>query len=121
MVETGSADLTTDGEQTLNLVGKILQEYPGRQVNVEGHTDDVPIGSVLAETYPSNWELSAARAARAVRYLEDAGIEASRLNVVGRGAEQPITDNADAQARARNRRIEIAVLPDEQYNVVRRQ
>lgn len=121
LFETGSADLSRDGQRTLNLVVKILREYPNRQINVEGHTDDVPIGPALAKTYPSNWELSAARAARAVRYLQDAGIPAAQLNVVGRGAEQPIAANDDRESRARNRRIEIAVMPQDDYKVVVRE
>jgi len=120
LFETGSSELSGGGEQTLALVARILAEYPDRQVNVEGHTDDVPIGRLLLEKYPSNWELSAARAARAVRYLQDAGIDAQRLNVVGHGAERPVTTNEDADSRARNRRIEIAVLPSEEYQVVER-
>ncbi len=121
LFETGSAELTADGMQTLNLVARILREYPQREINVEGHTDNVPIGPGLAQRYPSNWELSAARAARAVRYLQSAGVDGARLNVVGHGAAQPVTDNEDAEARARNRRIEIAVLPQEDYKVVTRQ
>lgn len=120
LFETGSADITAGGRQTLNLVAKILKEYPDRKVSVEGHTDNVPIGAGLAARYPSNWELSAARAASAVRYLDDAGIDAARLNVVGHGAEQPVTDNSTAQARARNRRIEIAVLPADEYKIITR-
>ncbi|MDH3712927.1 MAG: OmpA family protein [Gammaproteobacteria bacterium] len=118
LFETGSAELSSDGEKTLALVARILNEYPDRKVNVEGHTDTVPIGSRLAQSYPSNWELSAARAARAVRYLENAGVEAWRLNVVGYGEQQPVAANDTAEARAKNRRIEIAVLPKDGYRVV---
>jgi chemotaxis protein MotB len=120
LFETGSAELSGDGEKTLTLVARILNEYPDRKVNVEGHTDNVPIGSRLAHSYPSNWELSAARAARAVRFLESAGVEAWRLNVVGYGEQQPVAANDTATARAQNRRIEIAVLPKDEYKVVER-
>lgn len=120
LFETGSAELSAGGEKTLTLVARILNEYPNRPINVEGHTDNVPIGPVTAQIYPSNWELSSARAARAVRYLEAAGVETWRLNVVGHGAQHPVASNDDAVSRARNRRIEIAVLPADEYRVIER-
>lgn len=76
----------------------------------EGHTDDQPVSS---GPYPSNWELSAARAASVARlFMDDHDIAPGRISVVGHAAERPIADNADPANRARNRRVDIVVLED---------
>ena len=121
---SGSADLEVEGQAQIAQMAATLVEI-SRQIpaeinwvlRVDGHTDAVPI---YTAKFPSNWELSAARAARAVRYLQSAGVDAGRLNVVGYGAQHPVADNDDAEARARNRRIEIAVQPRDIYKVVER-
>jgi chemotaxis protein MotB len=117
LFDSGSAEVTEDGKTTLDVIAKILKQYPGRKVRVEGHTDNVPIGSSLQARYPSNWELSAARAARAVRYLHATGIEPAKFQVIGHGSQQPVIDRDDPDARSRNRRIEIVVLPEDSETV----
>ena len=79
-------------------------------VSVEGFTDDVPIKTPV---FPSNWELSAARAGSVVRLFQENGIAAERLVAVGRAANKPVTDNKSAEGRARNRRVSITVLTNE--------
>jgi chemotaxis protein MotB len=112
LFNTGSAELRPGGARALRLIAKVLKEYPERDVSIEGHTDNTPIGEPLSETYPTNWELSAARAARAVRFLQtEAGIEPDRLRVVGYGEHRPVAPNNDPEHKARNRRIEIMLLP----------
>jgi chemotaxis protein MotB len=109
LFDSGEAVLKPEGMQVLNQVAGVLSRYTNRPVQVYGHTDNVPIRF----RYPSNWELSAARALAAVRYLaENAGVDARRLSAVACGEFQPIADNATAEGRARNRRIALVVLPE---------
>jgi chemotaxis protein MotB len=78
-------------------------------VRIEGHTDNVPIKTAK---FPSNWELSSARATRVVRAFIDAGIEPTKIAAVGRAEFTPIDSNDTPQGRSRNRRIEIILIPD---------
>jgi chemotaxis protein MotB len=79
-----------------------------------GHTDNVPIRPAARKRFPSNWELSTARATAAVRFLtEEAGIDPRRLGAVGYGEFRPVADNATPEGRAHNRRIAITILSDE--------
>ena len=80
-------------------------------IEVRGHSDDRNIGGNLAKRYPTNWELAAARAARVVRLLESKGIPGDRLAAVSLGPHQPVAPNDTVENRARNRRIEIRLLP----------
>lgn len=110
LFDSGEAQLKPEGMQVLDQVAKVLAGFTNRQVQVFGHTDNVPIRL----RYPSNWELSTARAVAAVRYLsEKANVDARRLSAVGCGEFQPIADNATAEGRARNRRIALVVLPEQ--------
>ena len=111
--ESGSADLTDAGRERIGgLARRLDRDYRGRRVRVEGHTDTQPIGPTLRVTYPTNWELSTARATQVVRALQDAGLAADRLEAVGMGAYYPAGSNATADGRARNRRVRVAVLPE---------
>jgi chemotaxis protein MotB len=82
-------------------------------IRVEGHTDNVPVSSRLAEKFPTNWELSTARATNVVRFLQDkVGIAPARLEAVGMSEFHPVATNKTLVGRSQNRRIEIALLPD---------
>jgi chemotaxis protein MotB len=107
---TGSAELDAIGRDVLS---KVAGQLTGLKdfIEVRGHSDDRKIGGSLAKRYPSNWELAAARAARVVRLLEAKGVPGSRLSAVSLGPNQPIVPNDSAENRARNRRIEIRLLP----------
>jgi len=110
MFDSGAAALKPDGEAVLRKVADLLAKHPNLQIQVIGHTDNVPIHTV----FPSNWELSAARALAAVHFLtEKAGLAPQRVGAVGYGEYRPIADNSTAEGRARNRRIAITILPDE--------
>jgi len=110
LFDSGDATVKPEGMQVLDQVAKVLARFSNRQVQVFGHTDNVPI----RVRFPSNWELSTARAVAAVRYLtEKAGVEPKRLSAVGCGEFQPIADNATAEGRAKNRRIALVVLPEQ--------
>jgi chemotaxis protein MotB len=100
------AELTAKAQSMLAGLAPVLARAPSR-LRVEGHTDDVPIHSAL---FPSNWELSTARAISVIRYLEDHGIARERLSVAGYGEFHPFAPNDSAERRALNRRVEIVVL-----------
>jgi chemotaxis protein MotB len=107
---SGSAELDDTGSEVLKRVAAQLLEIEDF-VEVSGHTDDRRIRGTLARTYPTNWELAAARAARVVRLLEAEGIPGARLAVVSRGPNDPVAANDTPENRARNRRIEIRLIP----------
>ncbi|MBL9126013.1 MAG: OmpA family protein [Verrucomicrobiales bacterium] len=110
LFDSGEATLKPEGMHVLDQVAKVLSRFASRQVQVFGHTDNVPIRVRFA----SNWELSTARALSAVRYLtEKAGVDPKRLSAVGCGEFQPIADNATPEGRAKNRRIALVVLPEQ--------
>jgi chemotaxis protein MotB len=109
---SGEAKITGEGLKVLQRVGDILKNTKDNVIRVEGHTDNVPISGALKYKFPSNWELSTARATNVVRFLEDkVGIDPAKLEAVGLGENQPVASNETAQGRAQNRRIEIALLP----------
>lgn len=107
---SGSATLGREGVQTLSEVGGVLAELGDRVFQVEGHTDNVPIGPGAA--FASNWELSAARALSVVNVLIDAGVPPEGLSGAGYGEYQPVASNDDREGRRLNRRIEIVMLPN---------
>lgn len=110
LFDSGEATLKPEGMQVLQQVAGVLAGFTNRQIQVFGHTDNVPI----RVRYASNWELSTARAVAAVRFLsEKAGVDPRRLSAVGCGEFQPLADNATPEGRARNRRIALVVLPEQ--------
>jgi chemotaxis protein MotB len=104
---SGSADLSGGGKEVLAKVAGRIQSLPDL-VEVQGHTDNVPISTAR---FPSNWELAAARATGVVRWFELQGVDGARLSGVSVGEHQPVAGNDTAEGRARNRRIEIRLLP----------
>jgi len=114
LFDSGEAELKTDGEAVLRKVAAFLEQHPSLKVHVIGHTDNVPIRAGARGRFPSNWELSAARATSAVRFLtEKAGIDPRRLGAVAYGEFRPIADNTTAEGRSKNRRIAISILSEE--------
>ena len=110
MFNSGEAVLKPDGESVLRKIASILAGHPELKIQVIGHTDNVPIRN----RFPSNWELSTARALAAVHFLtEKAAVDPRRVGAAGYGEYRPIADNSTAEGRARNRRIAITILPDE--------
>lgn len=106
---SGAAEISSDAESLIRHIAGILTPYPNRVV-IEGHTDNEPIHT---RRFPSNWELSAARAVSVLRVLTDAGVAATRLSVQGYGEFQPIAGNDTVRGRQRNRRV-VLVIRDEQ-------
>ena len=114
LFDSGEADLKPGGSTVLRKVADFLTQHSSLKIHVIGHTDNVPIKSSARNRFASNWELSTARAAAAVRYLtEVAGVDPRRLGIVGYGEFRPIADNATAEGRAKNRRIAITILSEE--------
>ncbi|WP_233261382.1 OmpA family protein [Vitiosangium sp. GDMCC 1.1324] len=113
LFDSGEAALTERGNEVLTRLGAVLAKVENRSIFVSGHTDDAPPSQRLAATYPTNWELSVARAVNVVRFLgEKAGVPPSRLVAAGHADTKPVASNATPKGRARNRRIEILLIPD---------
>lgn len=107
LFDSGSAKITREGQDVLAKTGQALARIKGRPFTILGHTDNKPIQT---EHYPSNWELSTARACSVVRFLsEKAAIEPARFFAVGRADCDPVADNATDAGRLKNRRVEILV------------
>jgi chemotaxis protein MotB len=112
LFEFGKADLTPEGEKILKKVGEALKNIKGKKVRVTGHTDPVPIRPDYMYKFPSNWELSAARAASVVRYFQEKiDLDPKEMEAVGRSFYQPEASNDTKEGRARNRRVEILIAP----------
>ena len=107
---SGAVNLSDEGNQMLTEVGEDLREVPF-QVLVVGFTDNVPVGSKLKKSYPTNWELAGARAALVVRMLEKAGVAKEQLRAVSMAENMPVASNETPEGRADNRRIEIRLRP----------
>ncbi|HEU4842693.1 MAG TPA: OmpA family protein, partial [Burkholderiaceae bacterium] len=106
LFDPGDARLTAESTEALRAVAVLLKD-DGHDVQVEGHTDNQPIRNAL---FPSNWELSSVRAASVVRLFIDAGVAPARLTAVGHAANVPVSSNASAEGRARNRRVAVTIL-----------
>jgi chemotaxis protein MotB len=108
--DSGRANLKDTGKEVLQKVAESLKGYEDKAIRIVGHTDNVPITKGLQKVFPSNWELSAARATRVVRFLQDAGIAPERLVATGRAEYAPISPNDTTEGRQKNRRIEITLI-----------
>jgi len=110
LFDNAQAVLREEGRAALNAVEDVLHDRAVR-IRIEGHTDSVPIQTAQ---FPSNWELSTARATACVRHmLESKRIEPQRLSAAGYGEHHPVGDNATPEGRARNRRVDIVITVDE--------
>ncbi|TLN27006.1 chemotaxis protein MotB [bacterium] len=109
---SGSASVKEEGKKVLKQIGEALKNIKDKAIIIEGHTDNVPIGGTLVQKFPTNWELSTARAVSVVRFLaEAAGVEAGKLSAVGYGENRPAVPNDTPEGKAKNRRIEIKLVP----------
>lgn len=112
LFDSGRAEVKKGGLEVIKRVGDILKGVSDRQIRVEGHTDNVQIGYKIRGRYPTNWELSTARATNVVRYLQDnVGIDPKLLSAAGMAENKPVAVNDTPEGRAQNRRIEIVLLP----------
>ncbi len=109
---SGSAEIGKAGKTVLDKVVSILKDVKDKRIQIEGHTDNVPIVSVLKKRFPTNWELSTARATEVVRYLqEQGGLDPKLLSATGYAEYQPVAANDTDKGKRKNRRIEIVLLP----------
>ena len=104
---SASADLRAAAEPLLQVIGDVISALPN-DIRVEGHTDNVPVGT---DRFPSNWELSTARATAVVRFLtESASVDPTRIFAAGFGEFGPVASNSTPEGRAANRRADVVVL-----------
>jgi len=108
---SGEAKVKKEGLEVLKRVVDILKNMKDKNIRIEGHTDNVQIASHLSKVYPTNWELSAARALNVARYLQEQGIDPKIISATAFGEYQPLADNDTPEGRAKNRRIAIILLP----------
>jgi chemotaxis protein MotB len=113
LFDSGKAEVKQEGLVVLGKVIEILRTVNDKSIRIEGHTDNKPIVGPLMQRYPTNWELSAARAINVARYLQKQGIEPATLSAAAFGEFKSVADNATAEGRAKNRRIEIVLVPKE--------
>jgi chemotaxis protein MotB len=112
LFDSGEAAVSKRGEDVLAKVGAVLASIDDKQIQVSGHTDRTPISDKLTAQFPTNWELSTARAINVVRFLsEKANVPPERLVASGYSEYHPIANNKTAAGRAKNRRIEILLTP----------
>lgn len=106
---SGKAELSDEGKVSIQSVAAVLVTIGGRQFQVEGHTDNVPIKT---RHFPSNWELASARALNVVKAMVEVGMPGEYLSAASFAEFKPVKSNDTEQGRAANRRIEIVIVPD---------
>jgi len=113
LYRSGSTELHPNGRAALDKVTGQLSNMAsqGNRIDVVGNTDNVPIGAGLAERYPTNWELAAARATVVVRYLQNAGVSPGQMVACSNGEYHPVASNDTPAGRAQNRRTELYLRP----------
>jgi chemotaxis protein MotB len=110
---SGQATLSKPGQAVLDEIVPTLQKASDHRIEVDGYTDDVPYGQHSKGKYKNNWELSAARAAGVVAYLQKKGIDPARMTTVGHGQYSPLADNSKPEGRAANRHTIIDLIPND--------
>lgn len=112
LFDSGQTVIKPEGQKVLKSLGDVLNKFPDKALQIEGHTDNVKISSRLKEQYPTNWELSTARATSVVHFLQDkVGLPGERLVAAGYSEYQPVAANVTPEERAQNRRIQILLVP----------
>ncbi len=109
--DSGRSDIRNSGKSTLDKLAMVLKSITNKQIRVEGYTDNVPIAPGYKWKFPSNWELSTARATTVVRYLQSQGVNPSVLKATGYGEYNPVASNDTEEGKAQNRRMVILLVP----------
>ena len=108
----GGLEISPEGKVVLKKLANLLKGLTGKRIQVEGHTDALPVRPMADRRYRDNWELSTLRASAVVRFLQEAGgVDPTLLSAVGHGPFQPVATNATPEGRRKNRRIEIVLTP----------
>ena len=117
--DSGKAAIKKEGYGVLNRVGKILNGVPDKIIQIEGHTDSVPIAEAYKWKFPNNWALGARRAVNVAVYFEDkVRIDPTRIEVVSFSKYRPLLPNSTKANRAKNRRIEIVLVDRSLYQLM---
>ena len=112
LFDSGSVKIKSEGQEVILRLAESFKENQEQTLEVQGHTDDVKIGGALLSRFPTNWELSAARATAVVRFLQEKGeIAPERLTATGFSFYKPVASNETEEGRSQNRRIEIMLVP----------
>ena len=112
LFRSGRSYITREGRETLSKLGEILKTVEDKRIRIIGHTDDLPLREKLRVVYPTNWELSSARAVAVTRYFIDrCGLDPRKLEPTGRSYYDPVASNDTEEGQARNRRVEIVISP----------
>jgi chemotaxis protein MotB len=112
LFDAGDADLKPDGKKALAEVAAALRTVGAKRFQVAGHTDSQPMTAATKKNFPSNWELSAARAIAVVKLLTDEHVDPGVLSAAGYSSYDPVASNATPEGQAKNRRIEISLVPN---------
>ncbi|MEC7641764.1 MAG: OmpA family protein [Nitrospinota bacterium] len=112
LFKSGDAYLKKEARKVLEKIAAITLQYPKYKINIQGHTDDVPI---FSERFPTNWELSASRATAVLRFFIDKGIEPERLTATGYADVFPLVSNETELGRSKNRRVEFVLEKEKRF------
>lgn len=110
LFDSGKADVMPEGLDILGKMVETLKNVKDKTIRIEGHTDDVQITGGLTRIFPTNWELSAARAINVTKFLQQQGIDPRNLSAAAFAEHKPVADNTTKEGRAKNRRIEITLV-----------
>jgi len=110
LFDSGKADVKSDGLEILFKMVETLKSVKDKAIRIEGHTDNVQISGALMRQFPTNWELSAARAINVTKYLQQQGLDPAILSAAAFAEYKPVADNDTKEGRAKNRRIEITLV-----------
>ena len=110
LFDSGRADVKPEGLDILGKMVETLKNVKDKAIRIEGHTDNVQIAGALLRTFPTNWELSAARAINVTKFLQEKGIDPVNLYAAAFAEHKPDADNSTKEGRAKNRRIEITLV-----------
>jgi chemotaxis protein MotB len=110
LFDPGKAEVKKEGKEVLQKVAGDLKDVQDKEILIAGYTDNSQIRGRLSKTYPSNWELSTARAITVMKFLESQGIDPKVMSAVGYGEYRPVADNSTPEGRAKNRRMEIILM-----------
>ena len=114
LFDFSKTNITSEGRKILARVGDVLKNVQDQKIRVIGHTDNIHLSKDFQNKFPSNWELSAARASAVIRYFQtNKGIDPKNMAAMGRAFYDPIASNETKEGRAQNRRVEIIILPEE--------
>jgi chemotaxis protein MotB len=110
LFDSGKAEVKEDGLEILQKMVGTLKSVKDKAIRIEGHTDNVQISGALSRVFPTNWELSAARAINVARYLQQQGLDPAILSAAAFAEFKPVADNGTKDGRTKNRRIEITLV-----------